>query len=219
MPRLLSDFGDIVPTCHANLFSSNLLSPLSRYAQNTAMCSSAPHGTSLLPLSQLSDRIIHTVLQGVFNNLMVPCFVIVARIPEARSQLVPGLPCAIHQWLRGSAYTFTIYRACLLRLLICCRSLHDMPRILSYAYAPTWYQHIARLALISMEVLNTVIRMSDSVALGHSCLVRSPIVILAGSLQYLPFAPLLLQAILRLSLQDRLCSAHPLQLFCIPGPC
>ena len=96
---------------------------------------------------------------------------------------------------------------------------HDMPRILSYAYAPTWYQHIARLALISMEVLNTVIRMSDSVALGHSCLVRSPIVILARSLQYLPLVPLLLQAILRLSLQDRLCSAHPLQLFCIPGPC
>ena len=81
-----------------------------------------------------------------------------------------------------------IYRACLLRLLICCRSSHDMPRILSYAYAPTWYQHIARLALISMEVLNTVMRMSDSVALGHSCLVRSPIVILAGSLQYLPFS-------------------------------
>ena len=51
----------IVQSCHANLFSSNLLSPLSRYAQNTAMCSSAPHGTSLLPLSQLSDRMIHSL--------------------------------------------------------------------------------------------------------------------------------------------------------------
>ena len=67
--------------------------------------------------------------------------------------------------------------------------------------------------------VNTEIRMSDSVALGHSCLVKSPIVILAGSLSVPAVVPLLLQAILRLSLQDRLCSAHPLQLFCIPGPC
>ena len=83
MPRLLSDFGDIVPTCHANLSSSNLLSLLSRYAQNTAICSLRPHGTNILPHAHL----------------------------------------------------------------------------------------------ISMEVLNTVMRMSDSIALGHSCLIESSIVL------------------------------------------
>ena len=52
-----------------------------------------------------------------------------------------------------------------------------MSKKLSYVHAPTWYQHIARLALISMEVLNAAMHMSDSIVLGHSCLVESSIVL------------------------------------------